>query len=223
MRRRRFILALAIMLGVYVTVWAQQSTITVPLLHQNVSQWGGAAMPAAATLNDSISNPIAPLIGSTGLVWDAAGWVRRKATSLTNMVPAATLTVRSQTGAALVEKSARWMVVHNPAASSQATASIAAEASVRHVADCISFSAGSTTAPALTALTVNLRDGATGAGTIIWTHEVIIGAATGQNVVPYGLCGLSLTGTTNTAMTLEFSASLANLIEAVSISGLNVQ
>jgi hypothetical protein len=91
------------------------------------------------------------------------------------------------------------------------------------VADCISFSAGSTTAPALTALTVNLRDGATGAGTIIWTHEVIVANATGQNVPPFSTCGLMLPGTTNTAMTLEFSALLTNLIQAVSISGLNIQ
>ena len=47
--------------------------------------------------------------------------------------------------------------------------------------------------------------------------------ATGQNVAPFELCGLNLAGTTNTAMTLEFSASLANLIQAVSLSGFNVQ
>jgi hypothetical protein len=69
---------------------------------------------------------------------------------------------------------------------------------------------------------VNVRDGATGAGTIIWTNQVVISAGTGQNVAPINVCGLNLTGTTNTAMTLEFSASLANLIESVSISGYNV-
>ncbi len=113
--------------------------------------------------------------------------------------------------------------MHNPAASSQATASIANEATVRHVADCIGFSAGSTSAPSLTALTVNLRDGATGAGTIIWTTEVVVSAATGQNVAPINVCGLNLAGTTNTAMTFEFSASLTNLIESASVSGFNVQ
>lgn len=217
------ILGAALVTGLFVTLGAQQSTVTVPILHTNISQWGAAAMPAAATLNDAISNPVAPLIGNAGLVYDGTTWARRKTVSLTNMVPATTTTVRSQVGAALTEKSARWSVIHNPAASSQATASIAAEAAVRHVADCVSFSAGSTTAPALTALTIVLRDGATGAGTIVWTHQVVISAATGQNVVPYGLCGLSLTGTTNTAMTLEFSALLTNLIESVSVSGYNVQ
>jgi hypothetical protein len=157
------------------------------------------------------------------MLWDTTQWVRGKGTALATYPVASTLTTRNIVGATVVEHSSRWSVVHNPAASSQATASIAAEGSVRHVADCISFSAGSTTAPALTALTVNLRDGATGAGTIIWTHEVIVSAATGQNVLPFSTCGLNLPGTTNTAMTFEWSALLTNLIESVSISGYNLQ
>lgn len=142
--------------------------------------------------------------------------------SLANYNPASTTTAVNLVGAGVSEKGSRWTEISNPAAGSQATASIAAESAVRHVADCISFSAGSTTAPALTALTVNLRDGATGAGTVIWTKQVIVPNSTGQNVTPFAFCGLNLVGTTNTAMTLEFSASLANLIEEVSLSGFNV-
>jgi hypothetical protein len=133
-----------------------------------------------------------------------------RAATLSTMTPATTTTARNAIGAQLSEKGSRWSVISNPAAGSQATASIAAEASVRHVVDCIAFSAASTTAPVLTALTVNVRDGATGAGTIIWTNQVVIPAGTGQNVAPMNFCGLNLVGTTNTAMTLEFSASLAN-------------
>jgi len=106
----------------------------------------------------------------------------------------------------------------NPAAGSQATAAAAAIANVRHVADCVNFSGGSTTAPALTALTVNLRDGASGAGTVIWSQQVVVSNATGQNVPPFGVCGLNLPGTANTAMTLEFSAALANLVESVALT-----
>lgn len=216
-------LLLCVSLGAAAIFHAQQSSVTYPIMHGNVSQWGGAAVPAAATLNDAISNPVAPLSGSTVLIWDATQWVRYKATSLTNMVPATTTTTRSIVGASLVEKSSRWTVVSTPAVSTQASASLAAEAAVRHVADCVSFSAGSTTAPALTKLNINLRDGATGAGMIINSWTVVIAAATGQNVSPFSVCGLNLTGTTNTAMTLEFSALLTNLFEDVTLTGFNVQ
>lgn len=144
------------------------------------------------------------------------------AVTLANSPTSQTLTARNLFGGIVTEKSSRWAVFSQPAVSTQATASIAAEAGVRHVADCVSFSGGSTTAPALTLLTVNLRDGATGAGTVLWTHSVVVTAAVGQNVAPFTACGLNLVGTTNTAMTLEFSALLTNLFEAASISGYNV-
>jgi len=133
-----------------------------------------------------------------------------------------TTTARNIVGGLVAEKSSRWTVVSAPAVSNQATASLAAEAAVRHVADCVTFSAGSTTAPALTNLTINLRDGATGAGTVIASWDVVIPAATGQNVAPFGVCGLNLVGTTNTAMTLEFSALLTNLLESVTLTGFNL-
>jgi hypothetical protein len=145
-----------------------------------------------------------------------------RSADLTNYNTAQTTTAANSIGTVLVEKGSRWSVIHNPAAASQASASIASEASVRHVVDCVSFSAVATTAPALTALTINVRDGASGAGTIIWTYQVVIPAATGQSVAPHSVCGLNLVGTTATAMTLEFSAGLTSLVESVSISGFNV-
>lgn len=107
----------------------------------------------------------------------------------------------------------------NPAAGSQATASLAAAGTgIKNVGTLACFSAGAVVAPALTALTVNLRDGASGAGTIKATWEVIIPATTGQSVVPF-CTTLNFVGSANTAMTLEFSASLANLIESVTLHG----
>lgn len=128
-------------------------------------------------------------------------------------------------GRIVAEKGTRWTpsLFSAPAVSVQATVSKAAATGVRHVADCVSFSGASTTAPAATQLNVNLRDGASGAGTIIWTQTVVVLAATGQNVVPFSVCGLNLIGTPNTAMTLEFSALLTNLFEAVSLSGYDIQ
>lgn len=144
--------------------------------------------------------------------------------TLANFPTSATLTARNVFGGIVAEKSSRWSVVSNPASGSQATASIAAEAAVRHVADCINFSTIASGATAATNLTINLRDGATGAGTIIWTYQTgaPILAAGGTMAVPHSICGLNLVGTTNTAMTFEFSAGLTGLIEAVSISGYNV-
>ncbi len=220
-----FLIAIGVALGGFAALIAQQATVTstFPTMPQNVAQWSGTTVTAAAALSDTSGNPTAPQVGADGMVWDTTQWVRRKGTALATFPTAVTLTSRNAVGAAITEHSSRWSVIHNPAAGTQATASIAAEGSVRHVADCISFSAGSTTAPALTALTVNLRDGATGAGTIIWTHEIVISNTTGQNTLPFATCGLNLPGTTNTAMTAEWSAGLANLIQAVSFSGINVQ
>jgi hypothetical protein len=219
------LVALGLALGYLVSTQAQQATInvTVPTLPNNTAQWGGSTVTAATTLSDTAGNPTAPSVGADDMLWDTSQWLRHKSAALATFPTSQTLTSRNIVGAAVTERSSRWSVIHNPAASSQATASIAAEGGVRHVADCIAFSAGSTTAPTLTALTVNLRDGATGAGTIIWTHEVVVSNATGQNVAPFSTCGLNLVGTTNTAMTAEFSSSLTNLIEAVSLSGINLQ
>lgn len=123
-------------------------------------------------------------------------------------------------GGQVAEKGARWRVTSTPAVSLQASASKAAGGSgFYHVVDCVGWSGGSTTAPALTKLNINLRDGATGAGTIIDSWTVVVSAATGQNVEPQKFCGLNYRGSDNTAMTLEFSALLTNLFQDVTLSG----
>lgn len=142
--------------------------------------------------------------------------------SLANYTVATTLISRNAIGAQITERGSRWSVIHNPAAGSQATASIAAEALVRHVVDKVCFAAGSIAAPAATSLQVNIRDGATGAGSIIGVFEVAIPAAAGNNQPPFCTGELNLVGTTNTAMTAEFNAGLANLKESITIVGFNV-
>jgi hypothetical protein len=126
----------------------------------------------------------------------------------------------------LTEKGARWQV-NNSISSSGATAasaSKAANANGRHVADCISFSAQATNAPTAAQTNINLRDGASGAGTVIWTQTILIPATAAQHILIGPLCGLNLIGTANTAMTLEFSSSApANEFEAVDLSGYDVQ
>lgn len=188
---------------------------------------GGTNLPVsqttAASLNAQVVGPVASGAAVSG------NPVRVGGNDGTNVqdaraVSAANLTQSVQAGSLVVEKGARWQVVAQPAVSTQASASKAAGgAGVRHVADCISFSAGSTTAPALTQLLVNLRDGATGAGTILLTKVIVISAATGQNTPPFQACGLNAVGSAATAMTLEWSAGLTNLFQEATISGFDVQ
>lgn len=136
---------------------------------------------------------------------------------------AANLSAAINEGVPLAEKGARWSVVSAPAVSVQASASKAVGAAgVRHVADCVTISAGASTAPAATQLTINLRDGATGAGTIIWSTE-ITAAATATNHGNVAFCGLNLIGTAATAMTLEFAALLTNEFESATLTGYDVQ
>ena len=95
-----------------------------------------------------------------------------------------------------------WGIQHTPAASTQATITRAAGTGLmRHVATSATVCIVATAAQ--TALAFNLRDGATGAGTIIWSVSLAGTAGTGQ-CVPSG--PIHLVGSTATAMTLESSA-----------------
>jgi hypothetical protein len=158
------------------------------------------------------------LFGFNGTTWD-----RLRTAALTNFATSVTTTARNAVGGQINEFGSRFTVNSAPAAGSQATASIAAEAAVRHVATGICFSSGSTTAPVLTSLQVNLRDGATGAGTVLASFEVEIPAATGVDTAPFctQFTG-GIVGTTNTAMTAEWSASLANLKQTATLIGYNI-
>lgn len=197
----------------------------------SVSNNGTLIIGAGATPgNDATSSTVQPRSGAaTGAplqiapwVFDGTNWDKARSAALATFPTSQTSTARNSIGAQVSEKGSRFVSFSNPAAGSQGSLVWAAEASVRHVADCVTFAASSIAAPALTALTVNLRDGASGAGTILATWTVAILGATGQNVAPFGICGLNAVGTTNTAMTIEFSAALAQLSESVSFTGYNV-
>jgi hypothetical protein len=142
-------------------------------------------------------------------------------------VPAATatnLTAAFNIIPALTEKGARWQVNSSIVAPSLASASKAANPNGRHVADCISFSAQATNAPTPAQTSINLRDGASGAGTILWTQTILIPGTAAQHILIGPLCGLNLIGSPNTAMTLEFfNVPPANEFEAVDLSGYDVQ
>src|SRR5258707_4318870 len=116
-----------------------------------------------------------------------------------------------------------WSVTSNRGVGAQATASQPASPApaggqgTRHV--CTSVSATLVAAAATAAqATLNLRDGATGAGTILgsWVLAVpgVIGSCT---VLP--LDSLEIIGSPNTAMTLEFAAGVATQFESVTLTG----
>jgi len=99
-----------------------------------------------------------------------------------------------------------WYINNLPAAAAVATASKAAGAAgVRHVmlGACISIAAAAAAQPAIA---VNIRDGATGAGTILFSIGVgcIINTCY-TLVLPFSAWGYPLFGTAATAMTIEFA------------------
>lgn len=130
----------------------------------------------------------------------------------------------NSSAATIAEKGGRWSVASTPAAGAQATATKAAGVQgVFHVADCVSYSLSAIAAPAATQLTLNLRDGVSGMGTILWTKTLAV-PATAAPHYNFDFCGLNLMNAVNAAaMTLEFAAGLANEFESVTLTGYDLQ
>jgi hypothetical protein len=122
---------------------------------------------------------------------------------------AASVTTSSTSGQALlgisvVTAPADWTVATQAAGASQCVASLALQAGTRHCATGVSACVSPTIAQAQ--LFANLRDGATGAGTVKW-NGLVAGPAAGSSVcVTHEFSGGPICGTAGTAMTLELSA-----------------
>jgi hypothetical protein len=141
-------------------------------------------------------------------------------TNTLKVASVANLTASTANGAMEVASGPRWIATNSPGAGNQASAVQGAGATgVQHVCDCVSFTGGATSAPSLTQLSVNLLDG----NTVVASCLVFPGAAVGQNVKSPPICGLNIMGSTATAMTLQWSAGLANEYEAVTMTGYDVQ
>ena len=107
-----------------------------------------------------------------------------------------------------------WAINHAPAATTQATIARAATTGARHVAKHLTVCV--TEVAAQPALAFNLRDGATGAGTVVWTASLSAAAGTSQCVA----ADVDIIGTANTAMTLESAAAPASTnLATVSLNG----
>lgn len=110
-----------------------------------------------------------------------------------------------------------WAVQHQPAAAAAATISRAAVAKQRHVATSVTVCLGATAAQ--TSLIFNLRDGATGAGTILWSVR-LSGAASTNSCVAIPVW---IPGSVNTAMTLESAAApAATNFATVALTGVDL-
>ena len=113
---------------------------------------------------------------------------------------------------------------HVPAANTQATATQAAAGDgKRNVCTWLTVTlAAGATAPAAVNVSVSLIDGATGGTTYLWRMTLSLAAVAGQSN-EFGLSGLWLVGSQNTAMTLEFSAAGGlNTFESVSFGGTTI-
>lgn len=153
---------------------------------------------------------------SRNTVFNNATWDRLRSGSAANL---ATLL---SNGSVLVNRPGNWSINHTPATGTQATiARAAGGAGVRHVCTSISYALIIPPTVNQPLIQVNLRDGATGAGTILWSETVGVGAALANGGdVRSTLGGLEIVGTANTAMTLEFSAAgAATTSESVALTG----
>jgi len=108
-----------------------------------------------------------------------------------------------------------WSVNHTPAAATQATISKAAAATLRHY--CTGIAAVISAVAAQAGIQVNLRDGASGAGTILWSQTIALPVG---GIAIIQISGLNIPGTLGNAMTLETSAAPASTnFASVSMTG----
>jgi hypothetical protein len=182
----------------------------------NIDEWGGVAVAVAATGADALGNFIAPKIYAQGLLLNNATYDRARSAS------AANLALLSGTGIALTTGPGVTAINHNPAAGAQATIGRIAQGGViRNVCKAVGFGFSSQAVlGGVSTVTFNLRDGGTGAGTILYSWTYDLPAAI---IAPFGEMFTlpDVFGTANTAMTLESSAAVAGLRVYVNLSTYN--
>lgn len=113
-----------------------------------------------------------------------------------------------------------WSILSGRVDGGTASVSIAGVPGVRHIATSLSYNFSSKAAIGALDFNVVIRDGASGTGAVIFEHSYSLPAG---SIPPFafGLTGGAalLTGTPGNAMTIEFSAGIANFIESVDLSG----
>lgn len=164
---------------------------------------------------DNLTAPTLGLLGSAGfnLLFDGTTWDRARSAS------AANISATTQ-APALVAAPGNWTLTSAPAVNTVATATRAAGAAgVRHVLTSICADLNCVSAVTVPLVLV-VRDGATGAGTILWQRRLTGTAGTTTKIE---MTGLNIVGTAATAMTVEFTAAPALTdFETVSATGYSV-
>lgn len=181
-------------------------------LDVDVTRIGGGVTPADAFANPTDAIKTFALPGSyNGTTWDLA-----------RGVSAANNTAVTSRGTRYAAPLSTWFVTNSPAAGVRATASIAAGGgTVRHVAQSVTICVHALAAAVgQLSLTAQLRDGATGAGTVMRTWYFSVEVTDESRHIPcVDLAGINMTGSANTAMTLEFVALAANVAQTVTLTG----
>jgi hypothetical protein len=137
---------------------------------------------------------------------------------------AANLSAEVGVNALMTAAPGMWAVTNAPAVNTQATISKAAGAAgVRHVCTALTCTlANDATGSAQANVLFNLRDGATGAGTILLSFTLAVPATAGDCRI-LTLSGLNIVGSAATAMTLEIaSAPGAHTAASVGLVGYDV-
>lgn len=115
-----------------------------------------------------------------------------------------------------------WSITDTPAANTQATVSKPAEELCIHVCTAITATLVAPAGSVSDTVQLNLRDGATGTGTILKSFTLQVGGADSISAdrAIIQLSGLQVVGSNETDMTLEFSAAGGtNVLESVSLEG----
>ena len=144
------------------------------------------------------------IAASGNMGWNGTTNDRLRTASATNN------TATTSLGGLQVTQLSTWSVTNTATAGTPSASKAAGGGTVRHVATAISVcvAAAGTAQPAVQ---VNLRDGAAGAGTIIRSWQLAAPINTNACVSENGL---NMTGSANTAMTIEFAAATAAATQA---------
>lgn len=113
-----------------------------------------------------------------------------------------------------------WSIISVSGAGGQATVARAASSGTTHFVQCFAGSMAATAATACAPTTLVIRDGACGAGTILF--ELDLGAPNSAGATSsFGLCDLNIQGSPGQAMCAEFVAGAASCIESVNLVGVD--
>jgi hypothetical protein len=180
----------------------------------NIDEWAGTAVAGQLTMSDTAAVPgLLPMMSVVTLLNAGPSW------NLLRNASAQQVATQSGVGVMLTALPGQWSVFSNAGLGAASSASkTAGAAGVRHILTGYQLIISSQAAPLAGQVTVNIRDGASGAGTILEALNVSIPAALYAPIV-ITRSGLSLVGTAATAMTIEQSAAYANVEASINFEG----